>query len=83
MSESFLDTPDDLDWLFETHLKHLADERSKYKSAVLFGNEDCPYMVWLYTSSDPLLTANKRIITLRLVAGCLVAGCCKTKTSEQ
>lgn len=50
-----LNSKDDMDWLFETHLKNRPD-RSRFKSAVLIGNEDCPKEVYLYKKVNPLVS---------------------------
>lgn len=48
----FLNTPEDCQWLRETHLQgmsHLHD----FRSFVLEGNEDAPTLLKLYMSEDP------------------------------
>jgi hypothetical protein len=40
---------DDLDWLFETHLKGFAGLRPGIVIALLYGNEDAPDTVELYS----------------------------------
>ena len=54
----FLNTSDDIDWLKSVHLKgiDLPVQYQEFKSAVLYGNEDCPESVDLYVSADPLIT---------------------------
>lgn len=48
----FLDTPGDCQWLRETHLKHVAD-LPDFGSAEVWGNEDCPDRVNLYSLQSP------------------------------
>jgi len=48
----FLNTPDDCNWLRETHLSD--QEPPTFRSFVMVGNEDCPDKVQLYAESDPL-----------------------------
>jgi hypothetical protein len=47
---SFLNTPEDMQWLREVHLPQLPPE---YQSAILYGNEDSPDRVEVYMASDP------------------------------
>ena len=49
----FLNSSDDIDWLFEVHLKSSGLTRSLYKSCLLYGNEDSPSKVELYTTTEP------------------------------
>jgi hypothetical protein len=59
MREQLIDTPEDCDWLQETHLKGTSDghgERFAFASAVIRGNEDCPQEIELYVSSAPRMT---------------------------
>lgn len=51
MSQKFLNTLEDCDWLRTTHLNHTLHE---FRSFILFGNEDAPEGVDLYTTADPL-----------------------------
>ena len=56
--ESLLNTPEDCDWLRDTHLRHLPanSERLEFAAAVIRGNEDCPQEIELYVSSEPRVT---------------------------
>ena len=58
MRVGFMNTPDDCQWLRETHLKGVAlpTKYADFKSFVLQGNEDAPHAVNLYVSADPLHT---------------------------
>ena len=51
--EVLLNTPEDVLWLRQTHLKDVPTPM--FKSAVMFGNEDCPTRLILYHSSNPLI----------------------------
>lgn len=51
----FLNTPEDCQWLRETHLQGMSHTHD-FKSFVLEGNEDAPTLLKLYTSEDPLYT---------------------------
>jgi len=58
MRAQFLTAQEDIDWLFETHLKHLGKNDESYKrcqSFVIFGNEDSPDKVELYDTRNPLV----------------------------
>ena len=51
-----LETDDDLAWLFEGHLKNheAAKHRLLFGSAIVYGNEDWPVRIELYSDySDP------------------------------
>lgn len=52
---SLLETPEDLVWLRETHLRGvpLPGKYQHFAFAVLQGNEDAPYAVNLYVSANP------------------------------
>jgi hypothetical protein len=56
MSEQFINTADDMDWLFEVHVGNNLAISWKPRSAVLFGNEDCPERIDLYPRKNPLVT---------------------------
>lgn len=51
----FLNTPDDCQWLRETHLRALPQVH-RFASFVMAGNEDAPGSVDLYVSADPEVT---------------------------
>lgn len=51
MSQKFLNTLEDCDWLRTTHLNHTLHE---FRSFILHGNEDDPTGLDLYTDRDPL-----------------------------
>ena len=70
MSETLLNTPDDLQWLWDTHLKNFkATTRADFnvKAATIHGNEDCPDQIKLYTKADPM-THTKPVATFELQA---------------
>lgn len=54
---AFLFSEEDVQWLNETHLKGvvLPTKYKNFKSAILQGNEDCPYALNLYVSQSPTL----------------------------
>lgn len=56
MKETFIDSKDDMDWLFETHLRSVANMRRHFKSAIIVGNEDSPKSVKLYLKKVPMVT---------------------------
>jgi hypothetical protein len=47
-----LNTPEDLDWLFATHLKDFGNVRNAFIVACLTGNEDCPTAIQCYSTDD-------------------------------
>jgi hypothetical protein len=57
---------DDMRWLKDVHLPKLS---SKYKSAVIYGNDDCPSKIEVYGSANPGLTA-KKIVFKRKGSSC-------------
>lgn len=54
--ETFFNNADDLEWLFDTHLKGFKKFKSITKSFLLSGNEDCPNRVELFDKKTPLLS---------------------------
>ena len=44
---------DSIQWCYEVHVKR--DLGTQYKSAVLYGNEDCPERIEFYTQAEPKL----------------------------
>jgi hypothetical protein len=54
MKTIFLNSPEDCYWLRKTVLGGRDD--IKFESFVLYGNEDAPSAVDLYTVKDPLIT---------------------------
>jgi hypothetical protein len=56
--EQFLNDPEDVKWLLETHLAHfgISQNTQLIKSFVLVGNEDCPQRVLCYLTTDPQYT---------------------------
>lgn len=53
MRAQFLNSPDDCQWLRDTALRGVDGVRP-FNSFVLYGNEDAPDRVDLYTDADPL-----------------------------
>lgn len=49
--ETFINKPEDIQWLKDTHLKGL--ELPTFKSFVLHGNEDCPEKIDLHAAKMP------------------------------
>jgi hypothetical protein len=45
---TLLRATEDLDWLFEVHLKDMLNLRQRTFAAILYGNEDSPESVQLY-----------------------------------
>jgi len=65
--ETILNTPEDMRWLWETHLKKFPNVRFgkfEFKSASIFGNEDCPSKIELYRKLEPLYTTKPSITFL-------------------
>jgi hypothetical protein len=48
-----INTQEDMDWLREVHLPLLS---KVYKSALIFGHEDCPMRIDCYSSEEPTVT---------------------------
>ena len=61
----FLNGLDDMQWLFEVHLKHVAGYQREARSFEIVGNEDCPDCIKLYASKEPLLQ-DEPFATLKL-----------------
>ena len=59
--QTWLNTPEDMKWLQETHLPKLA---RRYGSALLFGNEDLPARIWVYESDEPTIDDHPLIFIL-------------------
>lgn len=60
--QQLLNTPDDMQWLRDVHVKRLP---GRYKSAVIYGNEDCPTRIDLYKSATPTVDARPRVLRAR------------------
>lgn len=56
MNRTMIDTPEDVQWLRETHLKNYHGPAVNFASAVLEGNEDCPQAIELYVCALPFVT---------------------------
>lgn len=56
-SGRFISGREDMRWLKDVHLPRLSVK--KFKSAMLYGNEDCPTKVEVYRSENPGMKANK------------------------
>jgi len=54
-AQQFMDTPEDCQWLQETHLRYYNDIVPEFKSFILIGNEDYPDGIALYESRSPLV----------------------------
>lgn len=61
MQTTFMNDASDIQWLFSTHLKNIAPTIGKplteCRSAVVYGNEDCPEAVELHWDKFPLANA--------------------------
>jgi hypothetical protein len=53
-SPKFLNDPEDVQWLFATHLKDKSNPG--VQSFLIYGNEDAPERVIGFASNDPLLS---------------------------
>ena len=65
MRGAYLEKPEDVKWLNDTHLKGvlLPTGWKNFKSAVVQGNEDAPYAVNLYIEAVPAYTDNYLRVT--------------------
>jgi hypothetical protein len=59
MKVVFLDTPKDVQWLFETHLKGVTKPEWA-RSFMLYGNEDAPMEICLYDRKNPRVSGLPR-----------------------
>jgi len=55
-----INTRDDMSWLRDVHLPRLS---TKYKSAIIHGNEDYPNQIDVYERRDPLVTDKQVVYT--------------------
>jgi hypothetical protein len=54
--QTFINSTEDMLWLRETHLKLAVNcECNHFKSAIIYGNEDCPQMIDLYLETEPVV----------------------------
>ena len=60
--ETFINKPEDMLWLKETHLDKFDIGASK--SAMLYGNEDCPERIELFEDGNPSFSDDKRVFSL-------------------
>ena len=53
--QTFIESVPDMDWLMSTHIPEHADKG--FRTAILYGNEDCPEMValWLEPSEEVMV----------------------------
>jgi hypothetical protein len=56
MNKQFLNSFEDINWLFDVHLPDYPLWHHRTKSFILEGNEDCPKSVELYEKANPLVT---------------------------
>lgn len=64
--EQFMNDPEDLEWLFSTHLKgRLGAELRGAKSFVLFGNEDSPDRLHVYAVKEPLISTPYYVVRFK------------------
>lgn len=59
---TFINTEDDMSWLYETHLG--PQIKRCFKSAVMHGNEDAPHKIELYESANPLITDTPAVFVI-------------------
>lgn len=62
MNQTLLETPDDLQWLRDTHLASI-DPLPPFVIAILHGNEDCPQRIDLYAINDFRCTPTEYALT--------------------
>ena len=53
---ALLNDPSDVKWLRDTHLKTIAPWL-RFRSFIIYGNEDCPEYYDLYAESNPLISS--------------------------
>lgn len=56
VGDKLLNDPEDIDWLFSTHLRDFPEWRKKTKSFILSGNEDAPSAIILMAKKEPLVS---------------------------
>jgi len=56
VGDKLLNAKDDIDWLFDTHLKDFPEWKRKTKSFILSGNEDAPSAIILMAKKEPLVS---------------------------
>lgn len=58
MTDTFINTPADMAWLFSTHLRAMppcpGKALTECRSAIVTGNEDCPDEIELHWAYNPL-----------------------------
>lgn len=55
----FIDSPEDMQWLRETHLRDIPEAQNAV-SALLLGNEDCPVLISLFFDVNPRLNDERK-----------------------
>lgn len=60
MRSAFLESPEDIQWLKDTHLRGvpLPSAYHNFSFAILQGNEDAPHAVNLYADAEPRFDAD-------------------------
>lgn len=66
-SGNFITGREDMQWLRDVHLPKLS--LKKFKSAMIYGNSDCPEKVALYRSANPGVKASP-VVFKRKGSGC-------------
>ena len=56
MKQQFLSGHDDCEWLANKINKQAPGAGAQFRSAILYGNEDCPIACDLYRDADPMLS---------------------------
>jgi hypothetical protein len=60
MKQTYCNTPEDCDWLRDTHLKQSNWNNElvipDFKSFCMFGNEDCPQEILIYREEHPTIS---------------------------
>ena len=53
MRQTFINEPEDMQWLIKTNLGGNFDKFSQFHAAILYGNEDSPCSVDLFYDEEP------------------------------
>lgn len=61
MSVEFINSEDDMQWLYDVHLLGM-DANRVFRSAVIYGNEDSPDRIELFEDANPTVNDIPRII---------------------
>jgi hypothetical protein len=63
LKQTFLSTPEDCQWLRDTHLK--GKTFPEFNSFILFGNEDSPERIGLFYYKQPMVSDEMTVIEMK------------------